>query len=89
MNERLDYYLDYKLVHRALERFLTLSDVMSIQQFLSGWFHNVPYELVKRGNVEDFVAYGFYCRTMDQLPLKVCLVLVYPLVSSQNLYKRG
>jgi hypothetical protein len=75
VNERLDYYLDYKLVHRALERFLTLSDVMSIQNFLSGWFHNVPYELVKRGNVEDFVAYGFYCRTMDQLPLKVCLGL--------------
>eukprot|EP00884_Botryococcus_braunii_P016768 jgi/Botrbrau1/3775/Bobra.0183s0010.1 len=70
VNERLEYYLDYKLVHIALERFLNLNEVMSIQEFLSGWFHNVPYAAIKRGNVEDFVSYGFYCRTMAQLPLK-------------------
>ena len=49
-------------------RFLDLHRVMSIRDFLSGWFRGAPYEAVRRGNVEDFVAYGFYTRSMSQLP---------------------
>lgn len=51
-------------------RFLDLHRVMSIKDFLSGWFRGAPYEAVRRGNVEDFVAYGFYTRAMSQLPDK-------------------
>ena len=54
-------------------RFLDLHRVMSIRDFLSGWFRGAPYEAVRRGNVEDFVAYGFYTRSMSQLPDKVRL----------------
>ena len=53
------------------QRFLTLSAFMSIEDFLSGWFMGQPHEIICRGNVEDFVAYGFYCQRMEQLPAKV------------------
>ena len=55
-------------VAEIMRRFLTLARCMSIQKFLSGWFHGAPYEAIRRGNVKDFVAYGFYCRTTEELP---------------------
>jgi hypothetical protein len=58
-------------VAEVKRRFLGLSDCISIEAFFSGWFHGVPFESVRRGNVEDFVAYGFYCRTMQGLPPQV------------------
>ena len=35
---------------------------------MSGWFHGAPPESIRRGNVEDFVAYGFYTATKAELP---------------------
>ncbi len=35
----------------------------------SGWFHGAPLEAIRRGNVEDFMAYGFHGRApADLLP---------------------
>lgn len=58
-------------VAEVKRRFLSLSGCISIEKFLSGWFHGAPYEAIRRGNVEDFVAYGFYCRTVQNLPPQV------------------
>jgi hypothetical protein len=63
--------LDGERAAAVKRRFLDLHRVMSIRDFLSGWFRGAPYEAVRRGNVEDFVAYGFYTRSMSQLPDKV------------------
>jgi len=60
--------LDGERAAAVKRRFLDLHRVMSIRDFLSGWFRGAPYEAVRRGNVEDFVAYGFYTRSMSQLP---------------------
>ena len=55
-------------VAEIMRRFLGLARCISIRDFLSGWFHGAPYEAIRRGNVKDFVAYGFYCRRTDELP---------------------
>ncbi|KAK9841742.1 hypothetical protein WJX81_000194 [Elliptochloris bilobata] len=49
------------------ERLLELKGVMSVKQFFSGWFLGAPFESLKRGNIEDFIAYGFYCKRPDEL----------------------
>jgi len=46
-----------------MARFLELAPVMCIKDFMSGWFLGAPFAEVARGNVEDFVAYGFYQST--------------------------
>ena len=43
-----------------MARFLELAPVMCIREFMSGWFRGAPFEAIRRGNVEDFVAYGFF-----------------------------
>lgn len=48
------------------------------------WFLGAPFESLKRGNIEDFIAYGFYCQRPDDLapevrPLQALLQrTVYP-----------
>lgn len=49
-------------------RFLSLARVVCIKEFMSGWFHGAHPDTIGRGNVEDFVAYGFYTRTKADLP---------------------
>ncbi|PRW60464.1 expressed protein isoform A [Chlorella sorokiniana] len=49
------------------ERFLELRDVFCVKEFLRGWFLGVEPEAVLRGNVEEFVAYGFHCKLPHQL----------------------
>ncbi|EIE23278.1 hypothetical protein COCSUDRAFT_47573 [Coccomyxa subellipsoidea C-169] len=68
INQRVETRYEAHRVAEVKRRFLQLNGCMCIEQFLSGWFHGAPYACIRRGNVEDFVAYGFYNRTMDTLP---------------------
>ena len=68
INKLVDVDFEAERVAEIMRRFLTLSRCMSIEKFLSGWFHGAPYADIRRENVVDFVAYGFYCRTEDELP---------------------
>ena len=52
-------------------RFLRLDKCIPLEGFLTGWFLGSPIETIQRGNVEDFVAYGFYSRYMHELPPNV------------------
>ena len=58
-------------VQEVKERFLELHGVLSIHDFITGWFHGAPYEQIHRGNVLDFVAYGFYSKRPQDLSPKV------------------
>lgn len=73
VNTVVEVPLDLERIRRIKQRFLTLATVMRMDEFLSGWFQGVPAEQIKRRNVEDFVAYGFYCRKMEQLSPEVLL----------------
>lgn len=52
---------------RAFQRFLKLSKSLphgvDVDQYLSIWFRNTPFSDIKRGNVEEFLSYGFWYRT--------------------------
>ena len=50
---------------------LHLGSIFGIQEFMSGWFKDAPFESIKRGNVEEFIAYGFYCKRVDELTPQV------------------
>lgn len=43
-----------------------------MHRICAGWFFGAPFESIKRGNVLDLVAYGFYTRRLDQLTQEVC-----------------
>ncbi|KAL4459101.1 hypothetical protein ABPG75_013966 [Micractinium tetrahymenae] len=58
---------DSALLKQHFERFLELRDVFCIREFLSGWFMGASADAIPRGNVEEFVAYGFHCRLLGQL----------------------
>jgi hypothetical protein len=47
-------------VRQRIRQFHTLASVIDMREFLSGWFSNVPFEMLRRDNVLDFVAYGFW-----------------------------
>ncbi|KAK9804242.1 hypothetical protein WJX72_002946 [[Myrmecia] bisecta] len=66
-NRRLMYVPDPAHIARTKQRFLQLRRVINFRAFLSGWFHNAPFEQITRGNVEDFVAYAFYDSTPANL----------------------
>lgn len=51
------------------KRFMALHGVIDIRDFLSGWFHGAPFEDLRHGNIQDFVAYGFYCSAYRALPI--------------------
>lgn len=50
-----------------MERFLNLHSIFHLDEFLTGWFLGSPAEEIPRKNVEEFVAYGFFCRTVEAL----------------------
>ncbi len=60
-------------------RLLDLADAgLTAEDYFSGWFRGAPYEAIRRGNVQDFVAYGFHARPwaditpqVPALPLRV------------------
>lgn len=63
--------VDVDRVQEVKKRFLRLHGVLSIQDFICGWFHGAPYDQIHRGNVLDFVAYGFYSKQPRDLSPKV------------------
>jgi len=63
-------------VEEVMSRFLTLGSYFAIQDFLSGWFHGVPFDQIHRENCVAFVAYAFYNRDYDDLPARVGLATV-------------
>ena len=79
VNELVEVPLDRDRVELIKRRFLTLASCMNMDDFLSGWFMGAPAESVLRGNVEDFVAYGFYCRKLEELEPEVPFFLLLPL----------
>ena len=76
LNAPASVEFEVQRVAEIMRRFLGLSRCISIRDFFSGWFHGAPYEAIHRGNVKDFVAYGFYCKTTEQLPPAVGTLLL-------------
>ncbi|DBA73278.1 hypothetical protein WJX77_005167 [Trebouxia sp. C0004] len=70
VNEEWIEEIDVDRVQEVKARFLELHGVLSIQDFITGWFHGAPYEHIHRGNVLDFVAYGFYSKRPQDLSPK-------------------
>jgi hypothetical protein len=48
-------------VRIRIAQFMSLKGVIDFKEFLSGWFMNAPFQELRRENVLDFVAYGFWC----------------------------
>ena len=40
---------------------------LNADEYFCGWFRGAPAAAIRRGNVEDFVAYGFHCRPLQDL----------------------
>lgn len=36
---------------------------VNAREYLTGWFQGAPFESIKRGNIEEFVIYGFWYRS--------------------------
>ncbi len=68
INQLVDFRYEAARVAEVKRRFLRLDQCIPLDGFLTGWFLGAPVESIRRGNVEDFVAYGFYSRYMHQLP---------------------
>ena len=49
------------------QRLLSLSEIISLDDFLVGWFRGAARKSILRGNVEDFIAYGFYAQRLSDL----------------------
>ena len=49
------------------QRLLSLSEIISLDDFLVGWFRGAARKSILRGNVEDFIAYGFYAQRLSEL----------------------
>lgn len=50
-----------------MARFTSLHGVFDLNEFLSGWFLGAPVESILRGNIEEFVSYGFYSKRPEEL----------------------
>ena len=51
-----------------MERFInTLPSIFELEEFLSGWFLGAPPSSIRRDNLIEFVAYGFYSRRVEDL----------------------
>jgi len=53
----------------AMQNFQTEipDSVISIDEFLSGWFHGAKVSDIPIENMKEFVSYGFYCRKPEEL----------------------
>lgn len=52
---------EFVIRHKRMSRYICIKD------FLKTWFFNAPLEQIKRGNMAEFLAYGFYYKTREQL----------------------
>ena len=71
VNKVVEVPLHRPAVLRARRRFLRLNNVFELKDFLEGWFCGTPFDQLRRGNVRELIAYGFYTRRWDQLSLEV------------------
>lgn len=53
------------------KRFLTLPEILSIHEFLSGWFHGAPFDAIYRDNVLAYIAYVFHDKDYADLSAQV------------------
>ncbi len=60
-------------VQAVMERFLTLRQTFSLDDFLRGWFRGAPFDKILRRNVEEFMAYAFCCKHWTELSPEVCV----------------
>lgn len=51
----------------AMARFTELRDILDIDEFLQGWFCGNKASDIRKGNMIEFIAYGFYCKKMEAL----------------------
>jgi len=59
---------DASRMRRAMDEFLGLADTLDLEEFLEGWFmHTVKAADIKRDNMVEFIAYGFYSKRLDAL----------------------
>ncbi|KDD75317.1 hypothetical protein H632_c748p0, partial [Helicosporidium sp. ATCC 50920] len=52
---------------QLMDHFLDLSEVLSLEDFLCGWFGTKSAEEVLRDNVEEYVVYGLYNKRRREL----------------------
>ena len=62
---------DLAHIEEIKQRFMSLRHVFDIKDFVSGWFFGRPWEELRRTNVDNFVAYGFYSSEMSELEPQV------------------
>lgn len=56
-------------MQQAMEQFSSLTDIINIKEFLEGWFLGSKISDIHEGNMEEFIAYGFYSKKADELSL--------------------
>eukprot|EP00892_Ulva_mutabilis_P009709 jgi/Ulvmu1/710/UM010_0082.1 len=58
---------DAKDIEQRFQNFLTLSPILDIRDFISGWFLNIPFDQIRAENVSDFIAYAYWYRPRHEL----------------------
>jgi hypothetical protein len=53
------------------QRLLTMGELINIEEFFTGWFQGADFASIKQGNVEEFIAYGFFCDHFAKLKQEV------------------
>jgi pimeloyl-ACP methyl ester carboxylesterase len=84
LNRPITQFPDAKRVQIAMERFLDLHHVFHLDEFLSGWFLGASNSSILRGNVEEFVAYGFFCQKHENLSSEQLLLIQNFLSSAEE-----
>lgn len=51
----------------AMQQFSSLAGIIDIEEFLEGWFLGSKVSQIYRGNMVEFIAYGFYSKKMEHL----------------------
>ena len=64
-------------ISRTEERFFSLKDCIDVKEFIAGWFGGVDPHVLGRGNIEDFVAYGFHNRSLQDVDAQVSPIMVW------------
>ncbi|CAI5496446.1 unnamed protein product [Closterium sp. Naga37s-1] len=54
-------------VSDLLSRILKLKGIVDARYFFEGWFHNTPLERLTREHIKQFISFGFFYRSFEQL----------------------
>ncbi|CAI5978517.1 unnamed protein product [Closterium sp. NIES-65] len=54
-------------VSDLLGRILKLKGIVDARYFFEGWFHNTPLERLTREHIKQFISFGFFYRSFEQL----------------------